>query len=160
MNRLKKILILTAIVPVLSSCVQKYVVFDNPYAYVVLEGDLQYGESSVVPSNVNNVIRTYNVYLSSKSFDSAITVNYDIVAGDGLKEGVDFETVSSDRTLTFLPGIYCMPVRIKYLRHELDSSKDNTLMISLSSSSDPAVSLGFPGDARKCSKHIITKFNI
>lgn len=160
MNKIRISIIAVLTVCLMASCRQEYTVFDNPYSYIVLDGDLLYGESSTIPSNVNNVVRTYNVYLSSKAFETPITISYDITVGDGLKEGVDFEIVSKERTLQFLPGIYSMPVRIKYLRNTLDKTKDNTITISLVSSSEARVNLGFPGDAHKCARHTITKFNI
>ena len=68
----------------------------------------------IVKSDVNN-INTYSVYLSSKPLTENLEVNYQVIVGDGLKSGVDFELVTKGSTLTFLPGIYDMPIRIRWM---------------------------------------------
>ena len=58
--------------------------------------------SSITVSSKANVIGTYNVYLSSSPTSETVTVTYEVIAGNGLKEGVDYKLLS-DNTVTFLP---------------------------------------------------------
>ena len=47
----------------------------------------------IVKSDVNN-INTYSVYLTSKPLTENLEVSYQVIVGDGLKSGVDFELVT------------------------------------------------------------------
>ena len=50
-------------------------------------------------------------------------------------------------------------IRINYLKHVLDESKDNTLVIKLVSTSDPSIRIGYPGPSNRFSSHTVTKIN-
>lgn len=112
--------------------------------------------SSVTVSAKANTISTYNIYFSTPATDETVTLTYEVFAGDGLKEGVDFRLINDENNITFLPGIYDMPVRIQWIAHPVDPTKDNSLKIRLISN-DKGYSIGFPGPARYQSELTITK---
>ena len=88
-------------------------------------------DKSTVLSTSNEFWVSYLVYLISEKRDGDLTVEYEVIPGDGLKEGVDYK-LTADRTVTFPKNVYKMPLRIQYLRHEVDPSKDNTTLRSSS----------------------------
>jgi hypothetical protein len=104
-----------------------------------------------------NAIGTYNIYLSTpQSFDT-VTVTYKITVGDGLATGVDYEVINETNQVTFLPGIYDMPVRIKWMAHPIDPAKNNTLTIELISVNNAAYNIGLPGKVAKQNLFTIIK---
>lgn len=113
--------------------------------------------STVVLTDVKN-INTYTVYLSSRPLSESFTVNYEIVVGNGLKAGVDYQIVTPGNVLTFLPGIYTMPIRIRWMEHAVDPTKDNTLTIRLTGNSK-GFTLGYPGPDHVQSQVVIEKRN-
>ena len=113
--------------------------------------------STVVLSNVNN-INTYMVSVSSRALTAVLTVSYEIVVGDGLQEGVDYELVTTGNTLTFEPGVYDMPIRVKWLAHAVDESKDNTFVIRLTATNQN-LTLGVPGPDALQKQLVIEKKN-
>lgn len=129
-------------------------VFDQPFVYIANQA----GASNVTVVSDMNAVNTYTVYLSSKALDSNLTVYYEVIVGAGLQPGIDFQLVTQGNSLTFLPGIYDMPIRVKWLPHKVDPDKDNTLVIRLLST-DPAVNIGYPGPAHNQSELVITKIN-
>lgn len=129
---------------------------ENP-AYDLKFIHIMVNESSTVNvSHRANTIGSYNVYLSAPASNETVTVTYEIIVGDGLKEGVDYKLMSNDNTLTFLPGIYDMPIRIQWMANPVDSSKDNTIKIKLISN-DKGYTIGLPGPAKNQSELTITK---
>ena len=101
-------------------------------------------------------VGTYNVYMSTPATNETVTVTYEVIAGDGLKEGVDYKLLNKENSLTFLPGIYDMPIRIQWMSHAVDPTKDNTLKIKLVSN-DKGYAIGLPGPAQLQSVLTITK---
>lgn len=114
--------------------------YDHPFIHIMADGG---ASRIVVNSDVNNV-NSYNVYLSSRALSQNVEVNYEIMIGDGLQAGRDFELVTQGNSLTFLPGIYDMPIRIRWKPNRVDSSKDNTLTIRLTNN-NMGFTLGLPG---------------
>ena len=112
---------------------------------------------TVVLSDVNNV-NTYLVTVSSKALTSALVVDYQIVVGDGLQEGIDYQLVTTGNQLTFEPGVYDMPIRIKWLAHTVDETKDNTLTIRLTGTNQN-LQLGVPGPDGLQKQLVIEKKN-
>lgn len=112
--------------------------------------------SSVNVSAKANTIGTYNVYLSAPASNESVTVTYEVIVGNGLKEGVDYELQDKNNTLTFLPGIYDMPIRIRWMANPVDPSKDNTIKIRLISN-DKGYTIGLPGPSKNQSELTITK---
>ena len=133
---------------------QEFDGYDTPFLSIAASTG---ASSMVVLSNVNN-INTFLVTLSSRMLDKPLTVNYEIAVGDGLQEGVDYELVTTGNQLTFEPGIYDMPSRIKWLAHPVDETKDNTLTIRLTGNSQN-LHLGVPGPDGLQKQLVIEKKN-
>lgn len=128
--------------------------YDNPFISIATET----GASSItILSNVNN-INTYIVSVSSRPFEEPLTVNYQITVGSGLEEGVDYEFVTTGNSLVFEPGVYDMPIRIRWISHPVDESKDNTLTITLTGNNQD-FTLGFPGKSGYRKSLVIEKKN-
>lgn len=127
--------------------------YDRPFIHI-----MKNGLSAVSVSAQGTSVETYLVYLSSKALTENLTVDFEIIAGDGLTSGVDYEAVTSGSQLVFPPGIYEMPVRIRWLKNPVDESKDNTLKIVLVGNS-MGFTLGLPGPDGKQKEFVITKVN-
>ncbi len=143
--KMKNIRIITCIATLLllmfSSCDKDETVYmTEPYVWLKSESGLS---NIVVKSDVKN-INTYSVVLSATQQKENLTVNYEILVGNGLQQGVDFEMVTEGNSLTLLPGIFDMPIRIRWLPHKVDPSKDNTLTIKLTGNSKNYC-IGMPG---------------
>jgi hypothetical protein len=114
-------------------------------------------ETSLVNvSSKANMIGTYNVYMSTPATNETVTLMYELIVGDGLTEGVDFRLLNTGNSLTFLPGIYDMPIRIQWMANPVDPTKDNTLKIRLVSN-DKGYAIGLPGPDHLQSVLTITK---
>ncbi|NGM61329.1 hypothetical protein G5B30_05285 [Sphingobacterium sp. SGG-5] len=126
--------------------------FDQPFLHIMSNNS-----SSETVNYMANSIRTYNIYLSSRPLTENLEVNFQVTAGNGLREGVDYEMVTPGNTLIFLPGIYDMPIRVRWIANPaLDANKDNTLTIELVSNNQ-GITLGLPGPDQLQKKFIITK---
>ena len=98
---MKKIIVMLLALVALCSCQkEEFEGFDMPFVKVTTTTG---ASQTVVLSNVNN-INTYVVSVSSKMLTTALVVNYEIVVGDGLQEGVDYELVTTGNQLTFGSG--------------------------------------------------------
>ena len=130
--------------------------FDEPFVRIATDTGQT---STVVLTNVRNV-NTYTVYLSSQPMaeTDSVEVSYEIIVGDGLQEDVDYKVVTTKNPLVFLPGIYDAPIRVRWLRHPVDPTKDNTLTIRLTGNSK-GYNLGFPGPGHVQSQVVIEKRN-
>ena len=113
--------------------------------------------STKVTSN-SNFVATYYVYLSSVPLSKSLEVTYNIEVGDGLLEGRDFELITTGNKLIFMPGIYDMPIRIRWIPNTIDPAKDNTLKIVLVSNS-LNLTMGLPGPGKLQKEFTITKEN-
>lgn len=129
-------------------------VFDQPFVRIATES----GASSTVVMSDVKAVNTYTVYLSSRALTDNLEVSYEILVGDGLTAGVDYQVVTTENPLVFLPGIYTMPIRIRWLEHPVDPSKDNTVTIRLTANSK-GFTLGFPGPDHLQSQLVIEKRN-
>lgn len=128
------------------------ILLDQPFFHI-----MENNTSTSIVNESATLTATYNVYFSAKRQTESVDLVYEIIVGDGLKEGVDFELVNkSSRTITFLPGIYDMPIRIKWKPRPIDPTKDNTLKIRLVSNSK-GYNLGLPGPSGNQREFIITK---
>lgn len=128
--------------------------FDEPFVRISTDTGQA---STVVLSNVRNV-NTYSVYLSSRPITDSLEVSYEIIVGSGLQEDVDYKVVTTQNPLVFLPGIYDMPIRIRWLKNPVDPEKDNTVTIRLTGNSK-GYNLGYPGPDHKQSEVTIEKRN-
>jgi len=130
--------------------------FNEPYVRI----STTTGQSStVVLTNVRNT-NTYSVYLSSQPLadNDSVEVSYEVIVGDGLQEDVDYKVVTTQNPLVFLPGIYDMPIRIRWMKNRVDPTKDNTVTIRLTGT-NKGYSLGFPGPDHVQSEVVIEKKN-
>lgn len=127
-------------------------VVNPPFVYFMLED----GTSQTVVNSDVNAINTYYVYLSAEAQKRALEVNYEVIVGNGLTEGVDYLFLTPGKSLTFQPGVYDMPIRIKWLPNPVSTDKDNSLTIRLTGSSRN-YTLGVPGPDHKNKELIITK---
>lgn len=152
---MKRLLYIILFIVALTGCA-KDKIFDHPFVYII-QGS-SYENTTKINSQSNNLTVQYDIHLSSKTLDDALIVSYDITAGDGLEEGVDYEIVTKGRQATFVPGVFTIPVRIKYLRHTVDPTKDNSITITLTGSS-MGFDLGFPGPDHNNIYHKIIKIN-
>lgn len=130
---------------------------ENPTYHLKFVHIMDNNASETTVSSRANTVGTYNVYLSSKETKEPVTVTYEIVIGNGLVENIDYEILTKGNTLTFLPGIYDMPIRIQWLSNPIDKSKDNTIEIKLISTDHQDFSVGMPGPDKVQSKFKITK---
>jgi len=129
--------------------------YDGPY-FVYFDGK---ASSTTSVNELGDLIGSYNVHYSGKQSDGQFQVNYSVKPGDGLKEGVDYEIVSKNAgILTFLPGIYSLDIRIHWMPHVIDENRDNSLTITLESSSNPDLCIGYPGPDRNNKTIIINKY--
>lgn len=148
-----KYLLLLITVTLLSCGLDENEPYDNAFIHI-----MKGGTSSTQVTSKSNFIATYYVYLSSKPLDEVLEVTYEIKVGDGLKAGRDYELITTGDKLVFMPGIYDMPIRIKWLPNSIDPSKDNTLRISLISNNQN-ITMGLPGPDKLQKEFIITKTN-
>lgn len=148
LRRLSGIFTALGLLCLLSGCgTHDDVLFDTPFATVSDKSKLQ--TSMTVDKDGNNVLTELcvSVNASRNKFTEPIVIEYEMILGDGLKEGVDFKLQASTASpLTFEPGTYDLPVRILWLKNpDFDGSKDNSLRIRLKSSSLEGMVMGYPG---------------
>jgi hypothetical protein len=152
---MKKLIYLCLLLACMVSCTEdEFTGYDTPFIHIATSTG---ASSTTVLSNVNN-INTYNVIVSSRPLSENLTVNYEIIVGAGLQEGVDYELVTTGNTLTFEPGVYDMPIRIHWIAHKVDSSKDNTITIRLTGNNQN-MTLGLPGPSGLQKELVIEKQN-
>ncbi len=150
----KKYIFTILLALVLFSCGKnEFDAYDNAFIHIMKDEI-----SSTTVSSKANTVGEYYVYLSSKTLAQDLTVVYSITAGDGLEAGVDYEVVNSSDEIVFLPGIFDMPVRIRWMANTLDPAKDNTLTIRLESNS-LGLTMGLPGSDELQREFTITKVN-
>ena len=141
----------------------KDVYFDTPFAYIF---DNTGSSSATIDSRFGKGVESVltelkvSISVSENYFKEPISVEYEVITGNGLKEGVDYKIQPSTISpLTFSPGTYTLPVRVMWLKTEApDPSKDNTLTIKLSGSSVEDMVLGYPGPSHKGQAFVFTKF--
>lgn len=159
MNSMKKYLfIILAFLAFISCEKQQYIIFDHPYVFVKYANDPGNAETSTVLSMSNNLTRSYDFCISSKTPEHPITVYYEIEVGDGLTEGIDYELLDEGNSVTFEPGVFTQSISIKYLRRKIDKSQDNSITIRITGS-DPVMDIGVPGENPRNTFHKITKKN-
>ena len=154
--KLRYYLILAA-ATLLSGCNKNELpLFDEPFVYMETAAG---SDSAVVGADMKATV-TYYIGISCRAFTEPIEVSYSITCGNGLTEGVDYEVATAGRSVSFLPGIWRMPVRINWKDHPIDETKDNTLVIALTGTSTGTFTLGYPGPAARGSKLVLTKKNL
>ncbi|MBS5524788.1 MAG: hypothetical protein KHX48_04255 [Alistipes sp.] len=151
-------IILAAATALLFSSCEKDKPYDHPFVYIIQADDAAYAATSTVSSQAT-VVRTYNICLSSKELSENLIVDYSFNVGDGLKAGIDFERVTTGNQIVFVPGVYSMPIRIRWLPNEIDPLKDNTITIRIENTS-LGFTVGFPGPDQLSRQHTIRKINM
>lgn len=123
------------------------ILFDTPF--VSITGEDGNSSSEQIQNKNDGYLSTLivRVCASDNFFKEALTVDYELICGDGLKEGVDFTLQKSTSSpLKFDKGVYKMPVRIRWNTNKnFDPTKDNTLVIRLTGCSVPDMEIGYPG---------------
>ena len=114
-------------------------------------------KSSVVSINATGEFTgSYTLHYTGPKPSAPIVVNFVVTCGNGLAEGVDYKVATAGGKITFMPGIYEQVIKIDWLPHEIDESKDNTVTISLVSAD--GVTLGYPGPDKLMKDLLIRKY--
>lgn len=100
---------------------------------------------------------SYTVHYTGPKPSAPIVVSFAVTCGDGLSESIDYKVVTVGEKITFMPGIYEQTIKIDWLPHDIDETKDNTVTISLLSAE--GVTLGYPGPDRLMKDLVIRKYN-
>ena len=133
-----------------ASC-NKITLFDE--AFVAFDT----AKSSVVSINaIGEFTGSYTLHYTGPKPSAPIIVNFVVTCGNGLAEGVDYKVATAGGKITFMPGIYEQVIKIDWLPHEIDESKDNTVTISLVSAD--GVTLGYPGPDKLMKDLVIRKY--
>lgn len=133
-----------------ASC-NKIALFDE--AFVAFDT----AKSSVVSINATGEFTgSYTLHYTGPKPSAPIVVNFVVTCGNGLAEGVDYKVATAGGKITFMPGIYEQVIKIDWLPHEIDESKDNTVTISLVSAD--GVTLGYPGPDKLMKDLVIRKY--
>lgn len=98
----------------------------------------------------------YTLHYTGPKPSAPIVVSFAVTCGDGLSEGIDYMVATVGGKITFMPGIYEQTIKIDWLPHDIDETKDNTVTISLLSSE--GVTLGYPGPDRLMKDLVIRKY--
>ena len=157
---IKKAMIALLVLLSLHSCEKhQEILFDTPF--VSISDETGTSSTMTISSTANNLLTSLKVDInvSAARFTDDITVEYEVVAGDGLREGVDYVIQSSTLSpVVFTKGTYTMPVRLLWKHNpDFDPEKDNTLVIRLTSSSMEEMLIGYPGPSALKSSFTFTK---
>lgn len=99
---------------------------------------------------------SYTLHYTGPKPSAPIVVSFAVTCGDGLSEGIDYKVATVGGKITFMPGIYEQTIKIDWLPHDIDETKDNTVTISLLSAE--GVTLGYPGPDRLMKNLVIRKY--
>lgn len=150
LNKITELAMLMSIAVSAASC-NKITLFDE--AFVAFDT----AKSSVVSINATGEFTgSYTLHYTGPKPSAPIVVNFVVTCGNGLAEGVDYKVVTAGGKITFMPGIYEQVIKIDWLPHEIDESKDNTVTISLVSAD--GVTLGYPGPDKLMKDLVIRKY--
>lgn len=150
LNKITELAMLMSIAVSEASC-NKITLFDE--AFVAFDT----AKSSVVSINATGEFTgSYTLHYTGPKPSAPIVVNFVVTCGNGLAEGVDYKVATAGGKITFMPGIYEQVIKIDWLPHEIDESKDNTVTISLVSAD--GVTLGYPGPDKLMKDLVIRKY--
>lgn len=150
LNKITELAVLMSIAVSAASC-NKITLFDE--AFVAFDT----AKSSVVSINAaGEFTGSYTLHYTGPKPSAPIVVNFVVTCGNGLAEGVDYKVATAGGKITFMPGIYEQVIKIDWLPHEIDESKDNTVTISLVSAD--GVTLGYPGPDKLMKDLVIRKY--
>lgn len=150
LNKITELAMLMLIAVSAASC-NKITLFDE--AFVAFDT----AKSSVVSINaIGEFTGSYTLHYTGPKPSAPIVVNFVVACGNGLAEGVDYKVATAGGKITFMPGIYEQVIKIDWIPHEIDESKDNTVTISLVSAD--GVTLGYPGPDKLMKDLVIRKY--
>lgn len=150
LNKITELAMLMSIAVSAASC-NKITLFDE--AFVAFDT----AKSSVVSINAaGEFTGSYTLHYTGPKPSAPIVVNFVVTCGNGLAEGVDYKVATAGGKITFMPGIYEQVIKIDWLPHEIDESKDNTVTIRLVSAD--GVTLGYPGPDKLMKDLVIRKY--
>lgn len=150
LNKITELAMLMLIAVPAVSC-NRITLFDE--AFVAFDT----AKSSVVSINATGEFTgSYTLHYTGPKPSAPIVVNFVVTCGNGLAEGVDYKVATAGGKITFMPGIYEQVIKIDWLPHEIDESKDNTVTISLVSAD--GVTLGYPGPDKLMKDLVIRKY--
>ncbi|CDA96759.1 putative uncharacterized protein [Bacteroides sp. CAG:709] len=150
LNKITELAMLMSIAVSAASC-NKITLFDE--AFVAFDT----AKSSVVSINATGEFTgSYTLHYTGPKPSAPIVVNFVVACGNGLAEGVDYKVATAGGKITFMPGIYEQVIKIDWIPHEIDESKDNTVTISLVSAD--GVTLGYPGPDKLMKDLVIRKY--
>ena len=150
LNKITELAMLMSIAVSAASC-NKITLFDE--AFVAFDT----AKSSVVSINATGEFTgSYTLHYTGPKPSAPSVVNFVVTCGNGLAEGVDYKLATAGGKITFMPGIYEQVIKIDWLPHEIDESKDNTVTISLVSAD--GVTLGYPGPDKLMTDLVIRKY--
>lgn len=150
LNKITELAMLILIAVSAASC-NKITLFDE--AFVAFDT----AKSSVVSINATGEFTgSYTLHYTGPKPSAPIVVNFVVTCGNGLAEGVDYKVATAGGKITFMPGIYEQVIKIDWIPHEIDESKDNTVTISLVSAD--GVTLGYPGPDKLMKDLVIRKY--
>lgn len=150
LNKITELAMLMLIAVSAASC-NKITLFDE--AFVAFDT----AKSSVVSINATGEFTgSYTLHYTGPKPSAPIVVNFVVTCGNGLAEGVDYKVATAGGKITFMPGIYEQVIKIDWLPHEIDESKDNMVTISLVSAD--GVTLGYPGPDKLMKDLVIRKY--
>lgn len=150
LNKITELAMLMLIAVSAVSC-NRITLFDE--AFVAFDT----AKSSVVSINATGEFTgSYTLHYTGPKPSAPIVVNFVVTCGNGLAEGVDYKVATAGGKITFMPGIYEQVIKIDWLPHEIDESKDNTVTISLVSAD--GVTLGYPGPDKLMKDLVIRKY--
>lgn len=99
---------------------------------------------------------SYTLHYTGPKPSAPIVVSFAVTCGDGLSEGIDYKVATVGGKIKFMPGIYEQTIKIDWLPHDIDETKDNTVTISLLSAE--GVTLGYPGPDSLMKDLVIRKY--
>lgn len=137
---------------VISCNKEEYKPYDHPFVNIHFNNS----DQARIRENRNETVE-YFVYLSAKLQYEPTIVNFEIIAGNGLSEGIDYEIVNAERSVTLLGGVFQAPISIRWKSNPINREKDNSLTIRLTSN-NRNFTIGLPGPDKKQSSLKITKF--
>jgi len=150
----KILLFSTLMLLLLSACAEEEKAFDAPFVYLTDK----FGGISATMDSKARFTATYYVKLSSKLRTENLEIQYKVVPGDGLQEGVDYSLAEANSNpIVFEPGVYEKTIQINWLPNNLNNTKNNTVRIILVSCNDPSVTIGRIGPDKLGSEYTITK---
>lgn len=153
MKKSKYIYILSLLLSItlFSACKDEFKPYDNPFFHIHVNNR---STVEVLTDRKDQV--DYKVYFSTKLQFEPVDLKYEVIVGNGLLAGRDFELITQGNTLNFPNGIFERSVTIKWIAAPVDATKNNTIIIRLLSNSKN-YTIGLPGPDQLQKELIITK---